>query len=124
MGKYLKILIFILLTDFSFSQCNEYYINEIISGPTERIFLSGSPMKFCPKISEVSLNGYVLNSTWAGRVNDLNQIITLYKNGGVAGSLVLNLEEKKLKISLFGSPGDQVYSISLNREEYNNFLIK
>ncbi len=114
MGKYIKILIFILLSDYSFSQCNE----------TERIFLSGSPMRFCPKISEVSLNGYVLNSTWAGRVDDLNQIITLYKNGGIAGSLVLNLEEKKLKISLFGSPGDQVYSISLNREEYNNFLIK
>ena len=114
-------LTFLFNCEKSFAQCDEYYINTLISGPEESVFQQGSPIRFCPKRS-VSLNGYNLDVyQWNGYDP---QYITVKKNGGIAGTLVLKIEEKEVLINLTGSPGAQVYSISLNEEEYNDFLIK
>jgi hypothetical protein len=105
----------------SFSQCDEYFINALISGPKESVFQQGSPMRFCPKLRGISLDGFILDVyQWNGYDP---QIITVKKDGGIAGTLVLSIKERELSINLIGSPGAQVYSISLNEEEYNDFLI-
>ncbi len=115
------IFIFSLLSSvYSFGQCNEYYINELISGPTERFFGSGSPIRFCPKEKGVVLNGYIYDTyQWEGIST---QYITLTKDGGIAGNLVLSLKEKTLLVSVFGSPGDQLYSLSFDQNEYQKWL--
>jgi hypothetical protein len=106
----------------SFSQCDEYFINALILGPKESVYQQGSPMRFCPKLRGISLDGYNMDVyQWNGYDP---QYITVKKDGGIAGTLVLSIKERELSINLIGSPGVQVYSISLNEEEYNDFLIK
>jgi hypothetical protein len=118
--KNLFFIISLLSSVYSFGQCNEYYINELISGPTERFFGSGSPIRFCPKEKGVVLNGYIYDTyQWEGIST---QYITLTKDGGIAGNLVLSLKEKTLLVSVFGSPGDQLYSLSFDKLEYESFL--
>jgi hypothetical protein len=118
--KYLFFIITLLSSVYSFGQCDEYYINELVSGPEERYFPSGSPIRFCPKLKGVALNGYDFNvSQWSGIST---QYLTLTKNGGIAGSLTLSISERTLKVNLNGSTGIQVYSISLTIDEYNSYV--
>jgi hypothetical protein len=117
-----KIIFFISLfsTLLSFGQCNEYYINELISGPSEKFFATGSPIRFCHKLKGVALSGYTYDAyQWSGISP---QYITITKDGGVAGSLILDLNDKTLTVSLNGSPGSQLYSISLDKNDHNKWL--
>jgi C-terminal processing protease CtpA/Prc len=120
--KNLFFIISILSSISLFGQCDEYYINELVSGHEERYFPSGSPIRFCPKLKGVALNGYDFDvSQWSGIST---QYLTLTKNGGITGNLVLSLDEKTLKVNFIGSPGIQLYSICLNKSELNNVMKK
>lgn len=107
-----------LLFSQLFSQCDEYYINELISGSDEKCYFpEGSPIRFCPRLRGVSLNGYTFDTyQWDGIST---QYITLSKDGGIAGTLVLKLKEKEFVVNLNGCGGSRTYSISLNQPEYN-----
>jgi hypothetical protein len=112
-------LIFLFNSEKSYAQCDEYYINALISGPEESVFQQGSPIRFCPKRS-VSINGFNLDVyQWNGYDP---QYITVKKNGGIAGTLVLKIEEKELVINLTGSPGSQVYSIFTTKREFEDAM--
>ncbi|MCF8408192.1 MAG: hypothetical protein K9G36_04390 [Crocinitomicaceae bacterium] len=120
--KNLFFIITLLSSVYLFGQCDEYYINELVSGPEDRYFPTGSEIRFCPKLKGVSLNGYTIDvSQWTGITT---QYLTLTKNGGITGNLVLSLDEKTLKVNFIGSPGIQLYSICLNKSELNNVLKK
>ena len=107
--KNLFFIITLLSSVYLFGQCDEYYINELVSGPEDRYFPTGSEIRFCPKLKGVSLNGYTIDvSQWTGITT---QYLTLTKNGGITGNLVLSLDEKTLKVNFIGSPGIQLYSI-------------
>lgn len=113
-------IITLLSSVYSFGQCDEYYINELVSGPEDRYFPTGSEIRFCPKLKGVALNGYDFDvSQWQGIST---QYLTLTKNGGIAGSLTLSTSERTLKVNLNGSPGVHVYSISLSVDEYNSYV--
>jgi len=115
--KKIIFLLSLLSSVYTFGQCDEYYINELISGPEERQFPSGGEMRFCPELKGVSLNDYTFDvSQWTGIST---QYLTLTKNGGIAGNLVLSLNERTLKVNFIGSPGVQVYSIFLTKKELN-----
>jgi hypothetical protein len=118
----MKFSLFFLLSAVSFigfGQCDEYYINSLVSGQSNNVFPSGAPIRFCPGLKGVSLNGYTFDTyQWSGIST---QNITLSKNGGIAGTLVLSLYSRELKVNLNGSSGVQVYSISLSKSEYAEF---
>jgi hypothetical protein len=100
--KKIIFLLSLLSSVYTFGQCDEYYINELISGPEERQFPSGGEMRFCPELKGVSLNDYTFDvSQWTGIST---QYLTLTKNGGIAGNLVLSLNERTLKVNFIGSP--------------------
>jgi hypothetical protein len=108
----------IFISFFGKSQCDEYYINGLISGSDEKCLLpEGSPIRFCPRLKGVSLNGYAFDTyQWNGITT---QYITLSKDGGIAGTLVLKLEEKEFVVNLNGCGGSRTYSISFSQQEHN-----
>ena len=75
-----------------FGQCDEYYINELISGGDEQCYFpQGSPVRFCPRLKGIAINGTSFDvMQWDGIST---QYLTLTKNGGIAGTLVLKLNE-------------------------------
>lgn len=103
-----------------FSQCDEYYINELISGSDDVCYFpNGSPVRFCPRLKGISINGLTLDvMQWDGYST---QYLTLTKNGGIAGTMVLKLKEKELVVNLQGCGGSRTYSISLTKSEYSNY---
>jgi hypothetical protein len=106
-----------------FSQCDEYYINELISGVDETCsFPSGSPVRFCAGLNGMAINGTTFDvMQWDGIST---QYLTLTKNGGIAGTVVLKLNEKELLVNLYGCGGARTYSISLNKSEFDNWIIE
>ncbi len=108
----------IFISFFGKSQCDEYYINGLISGSDEKChFPAGSPIRFCPRLKGVSLNGYTFDTyQWEGIST---QYITLSKDGGIAGTLVLKLKEKEFVVNLNGCGGSRTYSISFSQQEHN-----
>lgn len=118
-------LLFLLIISapFSFGQCDEYYLNELISGnDTKCYFPNGSPIRFCPNLDGIAINGMTLDAIqWTGM---FTQQITLAKNGGNAGYLTLKLKEKEVTMNLYGCLGERTYSISFNKEEYNDYFRK
>ena len=119
--KNIKTIFMIIVTvQFSYGQCDEYYINELISGSDEKCYFSnGSPIRFCPGIEGVSISGYAFDTyQWEGIST---QYISLTKDGGIAGTLVLRLKEQEFVVNLNGC-GKRTYSISFNKEEYNNYF--
>jgi hypothetical protein len=121
--KYFFLFCFSITVQFSFGQCDEYYLNELISGSDEKCsFPSGSPVRFCPSLRGVSINGYAFDTfQWDGIST---QHISLTKDGGVAGTLVLKLKERELVVNLNGCGGKRTYSISFNKEEFNEYFRK
>jgi hypothetical protein len=119
--KYIYLLSTITLcVQFSFGQCDEYYINERISGTDEKCYFSnGSPIRFCPGLRGVSIDGNTFDTyQWDGIST---QYITLSKGGGIVGTLVLKLKEREFVVNLNGC-GKRTYSISFNKEEYNDYF--
>jgi hypothetical protein len=114
------LLISILSFQFSFSQCDEYYINELISGNDEKCFFEeGTKVRFCPNLRGMAIGQLTMDiSQWSGVSS---QYITVTKNGGIAGTLVLKLKEKELLVNLNGCGGARKYSISLSEDEYNKY---
>ena len=115
-------LLFLLIISapYSFGQCDEYYLNELISGnDTKCYFPNGSPIRFCPNLDGIAINGMTLDAIqWTGIST---QQITLAKNGGNAGSLTLKLKEKEVTMNLYGCLGERTYSISMNNKELDDF---
>ncbi len=103
-----------------FSQCDEYYINELISGVDDKCYFpAGSPVRFCPKLKGIAINGTTFDvMQWDGIST---QYLTLTKNGGIAGTVVLKLNEKELLVNLNGCGGARTYSISMNNLEYQKW---
>jgi hypothetical protein len=104
------------------SPCQDYFINELISGTDEKCELSpGTPLNFCRRMKGISINRDLLFdvSKWEGYDT---QYLTLIKNGGIAGSMTLKLIEKELVVTFMGCGGTNVYSISSSEDEYNSWL--
>lgn len=101
----------------SLAQCDEYYVNELIAGNDDNCPVpDGSPVRFCPSLNGIAVNGVTFNvMKWDGIST---QYLTLTKNGGIAGTMVLKLKEKELKINFHGCGGSVTYSISFNEREY------
>jgi hypothetical protein len=117
------IYLFFLTISFTssvFAQCDEYYINELISGVDDKCYFpEGSPVRFCPRLKGIAINGTTFDvMQWDGIST---QYLTLTKNGGIAGTVVLKLKEKELLVNLNGCGGARTYSISLNNLEYQNW---
>lgn len=114
------LLSFIISVQFSFSQCDEYYINELISGNDEKCFFeSGTKVRFCPDLKGVAIGQLTLDiSQWSGIST---QYITVTKNGAIAGTLVLKLNEKELIVNFNGCGESRKYSISMNKKELDDF---
>ncbi|MBM3455102.1 MAG: hypothetical protein FJX80_08135 [Bacteroidetes bacterium] len=115
------IYLFFLTVSFTssvFAQCDEYYINELISGVDDKCYFpEGSPVRFCPRLKGIAINGTTFDvMQWDGIST---QYLTLTKNGGIAGTMVLKLKEKELLVNLNGCGGARTYSISLNQQEHN-----
>ena len=106
-----------------YSQCDEYYINELTSGVDDKCYFpSGSPLRFCPSYNGISINDLTLDAIqWSGIST---QNITVAKNGGNAGRIVLKLKEKTISMNLYGCGGQRSYSISLDKSELQNFYTK
>jgi hypothetical protein len=103
------------------AQCDEYYINELISGVDDNFFPEGSPVRFCPNLKGMAINGNAFDVTqWSGIST---QYLTLTRNGGIAGNVVLKLNEKKLYVDFTNGWGSRVYSISLSKSEYQKWLV-
>jgi hypothetical protein len=117
------LLIAILSFQLSFSQCDEYYINELISGNDEKCYFEGgTKIRFCPNLKGMAIGQLTLDiSQWSGVST---QYITVTKNGGIAGTLVLKLIEKELLVNLNGCGEARKYSISLNKSELQDFYAK
>lgn len=127
MVSYITRISFLLIFCFAstmtiFGQCDEYYINELISGGDEQCYFpQGSPVRFCPRLKGIAINGTTFDvMQWDGIST---QYLTLTKNGGIAGTLVLNLNEKELLLNLNGCGGARTYSISLNQQEFNLWVL-
>jgi hypothetical protein len=114
------LLISILSFQLSFSQCDEYYINDLISGNDEKCYFEeGTKIRFCPTLKGMAIGQLTLDiSQWSGVST---QYITVTKNGGIAGTLVLKLKEKELLVNLNGCGEARKYSISLSEDEYNKY---
>jgi hypothetical protein len=111
------LLISILSFQFSFSQCDEYYINKLISGHDN--LQPGSKIRFCPSLNGVSIAGELYKAyKWSGVST---QYITLSQNGGIAGFIVLDLKNKKFEIKYVGATEAEEYYISLNESDFNNY---
>jgi|GEM_PF-3707589 hypothetical protein len=123
MKTILTLFAFLLFINTVNAQCDEYYINELISGVDDNCYFpSGSPVRFCPGLRGIAINGKTFNvMQWDGIST---QYLTLTLNGGIAGTLVLKLKERELLLNLNGCGGARTYSISLNQQEYNEFEIK
>jgi hypothetical protein len=104
-----------------FSQCDEYYINELISGVDDKCYFpAGSPIRFCPKLKGMAINGTTFDvMQWDGIST---QYLTLTKNGGIAGTVVLKLKEKELLVNLQGCGGKSTYSISITKSELEQWI--
>jgi hypothetical protein len=112
------LLISILSFQFSFSQCDEYYINKLISGHDN--LQPGSKIRFCPSLNGVSIAGELYKAyKWSGVST---QYITLSQNGGIAGFIVLDLKNKKFEIKYVGATEAEEYYISLSESDYNDFV--
>ena len=114
------LIFFIASTITIFGQCDEYYINELISGSDEQCYFpQGSPVRFCPRLKGIAINGTSFDvMQWDGIST---QYLTLTKNGGIAGTLVLKLNQKELLVNLNGCGGARTYSLSLNKTELQDF---
>lgn len=118
--------LFFLVTFFhsqSIAQCDEYYVNELIAGNDDECPVpDGSPVRFCPRLNGIAVNGVTFDvSQWDGTST---QYLTLTKNGGIAGTMVLKLKERELKINFHGCGGSVTYSISIDKSELQNFYTK
>jgi hypothetical protein len=104
-----------------FSQCDEYYINELISGVDDKCYFpEGSPVRFCPRLKGIAINGTTFDvMQWDGIST---QYLTLTKNGGIAGTVVLKLKEKELLVNLNGCGGARTYSFSSTKSEYEQWI--
>ena len=122
--KNLFLLLFIVtfFNSQSIAQCDEYYVNELIAGNDDKCPVpDGSPVRFCPGLNGIAVNGTTFNvSRWDGMST---QYLTLTKNGGIAGTMVLKLKERELKINFYGCGGSVTYSISLNERERREYKI-
>ena len=118
MSNLFSILLFLIIFHSSsvFAQCDEYYINELISGVDDKCYFpEGSPVRFCPRLKGIAINGTTFDvMQWDGIST---QYLTLTKNGGIAGTVVLKLKEKELLVNLNGCGGARTYSISLTKSE-------
>ena len=116
------LIFFIASTITIFGQCDEYYINELISGGDDQCyFQQGSPVRFCPRLKGMAINGATFDvMQWDGIST---QYLTLTKNGGIAGTVVLKLNEKELLINLNGCGGARTYSISLTKSELEQWIM-
>jgi len=123
MKTILTLFAFLLFINTVNAQCDEYYINQLISGVDDKCYFpDGSPVRFCPGLRGIAINGKSFNvMQWDGIST---QYLTLTLNGGIAGTLVLKLKERELLLNLNGCGGARTYSISLNQQEYNEFEIK
>jgi len=110
----------LLIHLFAFCQCDEYYINELISGNDDKCYFGvGTKVRFCPNLQGMAIGELTLDiSQWDGIST---QYITVTKNGGIAGTVVLKLNEKELLLNLNGCGGSRTYSISLNKTELEKF---
>jgi len=111
----------LLLNLFAFCQCDEYYINELISGNDDKCYFGGgTKVRFCPNLKGMAIGELTLDiSQWNGIST---QYITVTKNGGIAGTVVLKLNEKELLLNLNGCEGSRTYSISLSINKYELWL--
>ena len=111
----------LLLNLFAFCQCDEYYINELISGNDDKCYFEGgTKVRFCPNLQGMAIGEFTLDiSQWDGIST---QYITVTKNGGIAGTVVLKLNEKELLLNLNGCGGSRTYSISLSINKYEQWL--
>jgi hypothetical protein len=123
MKTILALFAFLLFINTVNAQCDEYYINELISGVDDNCYFpSGSPVRFCPGLRGIAINGKTFNvMQWDGIST---QYLTLTLNGGIAGTLVLKLKEQELLLNLNGCGGARTYSISLNKREYQEYTEK
>ena len=113
----------ILWCPLSYSQCDEYYINEIISGNEETCYIRpGTKVRFCPKLKGMAIGEFTYDILqWDGIST---QYITVTKNGGIVGRIVLFLNEKELLVNLNGCGSSRTYSISLNKSQLQDFYTK
>lgn len=111
----------LLLNLFAFCQCDEYYINELISGNDDKCYFEGgTKVRFCPNLQGMAIGELTLDIyQWDGIST---QYITVTKNGGIAGTIVLKLNEKELLLNLNGCGGSRTYSISLSKNKYEQWL--
>ena len=111
----------LLLNLFAFCQCDEYYINELISGNDDKCYFEGgTKVRFCPNLQGMAIGEFTLDiSQWDGIST---QYITVTKNGDIAGTVVLKLNEKELLLNLNGCGGSRTYSISLSKNKYEQWL--
>lgn len=113
------LIISILIFQISYSQCDEYYINKLISGSSSNILPIGSKIRFCPRLKGGSIAGVLFDSyIWTG---SSTQYITTSQNGQISSTLVLDLTQKEFKIIPITAGETQVYSISLNKSDFNNY---
>ena len=120
MRQLLFLFLYVVSVNIVFSQCDEYYINELISGVDDKCYFpEGSPVRFCPRLKGIAINGTTFDvMQWDGIST---QYLTLTKNGGIAGTIVLKLKEKELLVNLNGCGGARTYSISLNKAEFSQW---
>jgi len=123
MKTILALFTFLLFANSANAQCDEYYINELVSGVDDNCYFpAGSPVRFCPSLRGIAINGKSFDvMQWDGIST---QYLTLTMNGGIAGTLVLKLKERELILKLNGCGGARTYSISLNIQEYREFETK
>ncbi len=62
------IFMLIISIQFAYGQCDEYYLNELILGSDEKCYFSnGSPIRFCPSLRGVSIDGNTFDTyQWDG----------------------------------------------------------
>ncbi len=114
----------------SYSQCDEYYINELRGGNEGNCkYNSGAKLSFCPNSNTISIdaaNGRqtfkIIKTDFPDKSTFGTQLFTLAQGGGQVGMAKLIMEDKTFGMQINGCGGSRTYNISLSKSEYNEWV--
>lgn len=130
--KIYSVFLFFLICfqHISHSQCDEYYINELIGGNEGNCkYNSGAKLSFCPNSNTISIdaeNGRqtfkIIKTDFPDKSSFGTQLFTLAQRGGQVGMAKLIMKDKTFGMQINGCGGSRTYSISLTKEGYSEWL--
>lgn len=106
----------------SYSQCDEYYINELRGGNEGNCkYNSGAKLRICPNSTTISIdaaNGRqtfkIIKVDFPDKSTFGTQLFTLAQGGGQVGMAKLIMEDKTFGMQINGCGGSRTYNISLH----------